>query len=399
MSVLPLLVTQIAPRVLLQAIETPEQRKQIARFWMRYQRRISRFAQISERHADLVKTFPAGVFVIIGLVPASRLRQEANRLIMAGAPLSEIARLLQLPIWFRRLPPEAFSQPLNGPLPPIAFDPQVGARLLNTMPPLQPGSRHDRWLQAVLEALATGDEELAVWIGAQKIFTSRRCPPVPILPLALYVSFSRRPELQAAHAIARPWESKMSIGRAATCARQWLIRTLQDKCIDTEAQTSHFDRTHVVGGYEVVPLLTAKSLIEEGILMSHCVGSYVPYVAHGECKIYSLRRGEQRIATMEVSLGEASRLPRVTQIKGPHNATPAREIWDVATDWITERLRDPKCAQAFATGPHSDTAFRRLIWEPYASWRVRAEEIAGAEPPAIPQLLASLKALHHLERY
>lgn len=396
MNVLPYLVSQISPLALSRFCETQEHRSQIARYWMRWQRRVRRFGQISPRHADLVTTFPAAVIATLSRQPNDPVRREINRLVIEGAPLSEIAQLLGLPLWFRRLPPEAFSQPIDMPVSAIAHCGALGARLLNTVPEAKTG-RPDRWLQAVGDALATGDEQLAVWLGGQRAFATRRCPVIPILPLALYLSFSRRPELAASRLIVRPWECKMSLGRAANIARQWLIRLLQDKCVDLSKQPSDFSRTHVVGDFEIVPLLTASALVEEGIAMMHCVGTYVNHVAHGECRIYSLRRQGQRVATMEVRIGVSSGLPRVTQLKGLQNAAQPREVWEIATAWIMQRLRNSDSAAAFRAGPHSEAAFRKLVWEPYAEGA--AMQPGDLAMPGIPDLLASLKALMPLERY
>ena len=53
-------------------------------------------------------------------------------------------------------------------------------------------------------------------------------------------------------------------------------------------------------GFSIVPLDSAKELWTEGRAMRHCVASYDQRVAKGVCYIYSVRQGDERIATVEL---------------------------------------------------------------------------------------------------
>jgi hypothetical protein len=72
------------------------------------------------------------------------------------------------------------------------------------------------------------------------------------------------------------------------------------------------------GGCEIVALRSGAELHEEGRKMRHCVASYMRQVIRGTSRIYSIRQGDRRLATLEV--GRAKRTWTELQLKGPCNA-------------------------------------------------------------------------------
>lgn len=56
----------------------------------------------------------------------------------------------------------------------------------------------------------------------------------------------------------------------------------------------------VQGKLEAVSLNTSDDLWEEGSLMNHCVGGYDQNCYQNVSRIYSIRRGEERVATLEI---------------------------------------------------------------------------------------------------
>lgn len=85
-------------------------------------------------------------------------------------------------------------------------------------------------------------------------------------------------------------------------------------------------------------LCSAADLEDESARMHHCVRSYWRYVARGQSYIYSIRRGEARIATLELrrqSITRHTTAPlAVAQLKGPCNAHPGEEIASAATRFL-----------------------------------------------------------------
>ena len=55
-----------------------------------------------------------------------------------------------------------------------------------------------------------------------------------------------------------------------------------------------------VNGYQIVPLDSTEELWKEGRAMHHCAGAYDYRVAAGKCYMYSVRQGDNRLATVEL---------------------------------------------------------------------------------------------------
>lgn len=77
------------------------------------------------------------------------------------------------------------------------------------------------------------------------------------------------------------------------------------------------------GDIECVELRSPQDLVEEGRLMHHCVGSacYLRACALGASRIFSLRAGGKRAATLEVTWREG--VPTIAQLYGPYDAKPS----------------------------------------------------------------------------
>jgi hypothetical protein len=86
----------------------------------------------------------------------------------------------------------------------------------------------------------------------------------------------------------------------------------------------------------------------EGKTLHHCVSSYWGK----KCKIYSLRCNGERRATLEINddtLSYSGGKTVCTQIRGPHNKTPAQIALDIAHLWLDQNdIRKPS-SSVFAT--------------------------------------------------
>jgi hypothetical protein len=80
-------------------------------------------------------------------------------------------------------------------------------------------------------------------------------------------------------------------------------------------------------GFDFVALRTPLSLAEEGAGMRHCVGTYINTVMHGDCSIIAIRRGDARLATMELRKG------RIHQLKGRANSHPPADVHAAAASY------------------------------------------------------------------
>lgn len=94
-----------------------------------------------------------------------------------------------------------------------------------------------------------------------------------------------------------------------------------------------FERESGKGKWVILQLNTYLDLMEEGLAMHHCVGSYAYSCARGESSIWSLRRydaeGEyQRMVTIEVTDER-----EITQACGPYNARPKDYEMQLIRHW------------------------------------------------------------------
>ncbi len=80
--------------------------------------------------------------------------------------------------------------------------------------------------------------------------------------------------------------------------------------------------TSPCGQYQIVPLTTAKALVEEGNAHHHCVGTYYDVCRSGTTQILSLRADGRPMVTAEILLDARITSIRVAQFKGLHDDVP-----------------------------------------------------------------------------
>src|SRR5262249_50764518 len=108
------------------------------------------------RLADLAVSFPALLFTLAvpraGFDPMPGIAR-----VIAGASLATAASDARVPLWLRKLPPEAFVRPL-----PLLPDGELfRQRIVNHLP--RSPKLAPAWLQSVADAAEWGHEGAAVW--------------------------------------------------------------------------------------------------------------------------------------------------------------------------------------------------------------------------------------------
>ena len=68
--------------------------------------------------------------------------------------------------------------------------------------------------------------------------------------------------------------------------------------------------------------------------MHHCAGSYDYRVAAGKCYMYSVRQGDNRLATVELVRKQGKVKP--LQIRAACNGEPPKEVKIAVRKWISE---------------------------------------------------------------
>jgi hypothetical protein len=144
-----------------------------------------------------------------------------------------------------------------------------------------------------------------------------------------------------------------------------------------------------VDGYTFNAINTREALYAEGARMHHCVRLYADRVARGTSRIFSVRRNDERIATLELicmsRAGAATKRFELAQLKGPRNARPAADVAEAACGFLRS-VNPPATAIAGRLSPEDPRGYRschalrrRLGEEVYSSWfhQMRFEAFDG----------------------
>lgn len=357
---------------------------------------LGKLAERSSRLADLLYVFPGAAVELAAGKRSAGSREHIARLVEKGLPLAAIAQALGLPIWLKRLPPEAFRTTPTGLLRSDDF----GRRIVNCLPASPEASA--LWFGRLTFALSVCDPAFALWLAGQPLPAPRSVGPLkdsilPLLPLAAYAWFSSNKET-AAHALTPlPWHDKMTFVRAAHQTLAWLdrvgIELVSKKTEGAKADGDAWRRTHVCGGFRFTPLRTLGELREEGERMRNCLATYVRSVDDGLCLIYSLRPTAQPAdsgppaADLEVRLGGAGK-PFIAQLRGAGNVAPPQDVVRAADIWL-DSLAEHK-APLKISEPKKDLASMEIqseqwekIWRPYWEARPLLETHLGTPSPTV----------------
>jgi len=309
--------------------------------------------------ADLALSFPALLFALA--VPRPGFDPEpARACVIAGRPLAQAAAAAGVPMWLRKLPPEAFVRPIE-PLPDgELFRRQIGNHLPRS-PKLMP-----TWLQLVSQMNALAHESAAVWIAREVVRAPRSPKPARMHLLGLWIWFSSQPTASAYELIEKPWTPDMRLDAAMAAACAW--RELAELHLNLGQRPigNMWLNPGRVGEYEFRPLDDVSDINEEGAAMRNCVRSYGDRIAHNRSRLWSVRREGHRVATLEIGVCFDDPLLNIVQLKGPGNSAVPRELWWIVRRWL--HLHDlPQIETGKIKWRHApiDLATWRALWRLY----------------------------------
>jgi hypothetical protein len=301
----------------------------VRRFEIARRPTVRRLVYSSPRAADLAAVFPGAIHALaLRHGPATR-RRKAFALVERGAALRDVAQALELPLWLRRLPPEAFSGAL-GQLPGTEM---FGRRIVNHLPASAAESAF--WLKSVTFAARACDEYFALWLAAQPVFTEGGDPERLFGLLAAYAWYSGA-ELTRAHGlIGVPWRPEMAFDTAVCAAKSWLNRLRLVMQLGEGAITDTWLEPGEAKGLAFVPLVEQGEILAEAHAMQNCADQYSDRLARDRCRLFSVRRRGVRVATLEIGPHprEAGVLA-INQLKARHNMPASTEAWQAAHAWL-----------------------------------------------------------------
>lgn len=326
-------------------------------------RRLRKLVKSSSRLGDLLSAYPAAAFALaVGRGPAEA-RGEAVRLVKEGASLKRVAAALDLPVWTRRLPPEAFTEVFDR-LP----DSAEAAKRLSTGRPIEPDWAA-QWFDWVRTVHAVAGEQAAFWAAAKAAaLRPARETTRPVMALVgLYAWFSARPTLKATRAIERGFSASMSLPGAAREAAAWIDRAVRVYAYGERPtlKPGAWFTPQTIDGYRIAPRRTAFELEREGRVMNNCVGTYAGLVQNGVCLIYAIRRGGASVATMEVRAepGRAG-VGYIAQLEAPHNTRAPKKVWEAASKWLRQQGPCPLTHGGAIAAAEIDPRRWEELWAP-----------------------------------
>lgn len=238
----------------------------------------------------------------------------------AGAPLKQVMRAFGLSPPLRRLTASSLY-PSAGPI--IArisgLDPALVGRVIPAT-----GGLQARWLQAcsawVEHFRQRGASDCHFAWAAERLAQGRVRP--------------RDASTVADFIIAgEPFSLAWQWPRALEEADRWHARLNGQRALgnhvikpETVIDLGGHPDSVEAGGFTFVALRTVNDLAAEGRALRHCVLSYASQVLQGRSHIISIRKGDKRLATLELDADWT-----VRQLRGPCNALPRGDVATAAS--------------------------------------------------------------------
>lgn len=331
--------------------------RRLAQFQPPFRKRVAAFAAQHPRLQDLALSFPALLFALA--VPRyGRDRERARTLVVEGAPLREAAVAARVPLWLRRMKPQA----LTAPLPFLPGGPFVGRQVVNHVP--RSPRRVSGWLDAIARAAWIAGDDVAVWIA--RVWEGRQ-PKVSVREehwVALWAWYSRHVKDDPCHVAT--WSPGLSFCNALHHTDEWRTNASLHLRLGGGALSDVWFKPGMVGPFSIVPLRTLADVVGEAREMKNCVRWYGPELAENVCRLWSIRRDGERIATIEVSQAFEGPLAHISQVKLVDDNPAPEGIWRIAQEWLRGQERQNiGWRQVDDAVSPSQAAAWRAMWRPF----------------------------------
>jgi hypothetical protein len=301
--------------------------RRLRRYHPRFQGAVRALTMRHSRIADLAASFPALLFALAvprpGLDPAPALAR-----VIDGRALAEAAAAAHLPLWLRKLPPEALERPIARLPDGDLFRRQI-ANHLPRSPKLAP-----TWLQAVADVAELAHESAAVWIARELIREPRRVNSARLRLISLWSWFSVQQTTFGNELIDRRWTPAMRIGPALAAADDWRMMIALHVNLGPQPINDMGLQAGRVAGYDFLPLNLISAITEEADAMRNCLNTYGYNLAHNASRLWSVRLNGERVATLRIACRYRDPLPNIVELKAAGNAGVTRELWWAARQWL-----------------------------------------------------------------
>ena len=333
--------------------------QRLKRFAPGYRANVVMAASRHDRLADLALSFPALLFTIAAPqtgVNAGKIAEMA----IAGHSLGEIARLAQLPMWIRKLPPETFARPI-----PRLPDGELFRRQIANHLPRSRGFAH-KWLELAAYAARWSGEDFALWVA--KVSKHESDPRKFLEPrlMSLWAWFSLRPDTIGGRMLEVKWRPSLSRQASLKAAENWSSTLFTHFGIGNRETEDTWFTAGEFDGYEFTPLATAASIAEEAIAMRNCLRDFGDCLLWNEARFWSVRLHQQRIAVLRLYRSSGHPIPHIAELKGKDNKEAGKDVWMAAAKWMqSQDLQAIAGTQVARAKNKIDPERWRAVWRPY----------------------------------
>lgn len=293
-----------------------------------YRSQIAALTSCSPEAEDLTESFPALLFALVSDYATAPQRTRAFQTILEGGSLKVAAEYLGLPMWLKRLPACAFRQPLSD----LPDDAEFAERIGNYLPTTARSAAG--WLDQVMYAYDACGPRFALWIARHHGALGGDSRLEYFQMLTAWVWYSNQPGTLGHRIMHKPWCPQMGYRRAGEELFRWRRRIALAYTLGDGAASSWL-RPGRSGDFDIVPLQTAEDFIEESNAMENCLDQYSERLSTGLIRIFSVRKGGQRIADLEIGpIQRNSSLPQIIQLKAARNRPAPSYVWEAVQEWL-----------------------------------------------------------------
>lgn len=354
---------------------TERRMRRLSAFPLPYRKYIAGLTSCAPAVEDLADSFPGLLFAMATGYSDVRRRQAAFEAIVTGRPLKLAAGCLELPLWLRRLPAQAFAQPL----PELPFDEEFTAAAVNRVPDVPRDAAI--WFERVLVSHRLAGRDFALWCLREPRLLPPHTTDEDMQWLLAWAWASLSPGFAGHRLLRADWSPAIGWKRARDEVAIWRKRIDLVGALAGEPRDCWLDDASLAG-FNIVGLRSVEDFISESVAMENCLDQYAAHLAYGRVRIFSVRRDGRPIADVEVTLKQDDGVsPCISQIRGPRNRRAAPAVWQAVHMWLAGHAVRP-----LDTAPTSAQATReafRQFWSPY----VEAAESAGLPPHVLSRVL------------
>ncbi len=313
---------------------------------------------------DLANSFPGMLFALATDFGTLENRQKTYNLLKHGGSLKLAAKMLDLPWWLRKLPPQTFQSALPNSLPDNDF---FSKHIVNLIP-----RHHDdiaTWFRKVIKASQLCNENFALWVANTAPLYAHSNEvgesDATLELLAAWAWYSQHKEVPSHYLIQTLWHPNIGLHKALDASKIWYNRTKLVLFIGDKGIDDCWLDGKKINGYDIVPLRTADDFLTEASMMGNCLDQYADQIRFQRVRVFSIRRDGVPIANIEIGPHEDDRtVPSIEQIRGPKNRRVSPMIWQLAYFWLGQ--------QNFSSRPNgpnwppvSSAVTQHRIWAPY----------------------------------